>query len=280
MDKFWRSEAMIRAAALPHLSIVAAQIVDERLLLRVHHEDYLAKVRTGQLTSSEAVKLGLPAGEGLLLRSQREVSGTISAAWAALEDGFACNLAGGTHHAFPDRGLGYCVLNDVAVAICDLHATFPRLRIAVVDTDAHQGNGTHAIFSGDPRVFTYSIHVGKNYPAIKVPGSLDVELPRYVAGEHYLDQLEATLASALDEFSPEFVFWIAGADPHENDRFGQMKLTDADLRARDAHVLDLVTTRQLPTVVLYGGGYNREREHTADLHAATVLLTAAYASKP
>jgi len=277
MDKFWRAEALIRAAQSPALSIetVAAASFDQ--LLRVHTPAYLEQICTGALDPLPALKLGLPAGEALLNRSRLEVGGTVAAAYAALADGLACNLAGGTHHAFPDHGQGYCVLNDVAIAIRDLHLTRPTLRVFVLDTDAHQGNGTHAIFAADPRVFTYSIHVGRNYPAIKTSGSLDVELPRFVPGSDYLEQLEATLFPALAEFAPDLVFWIAGADPHEHDRFGQMKLTDADLAARDDHILTLVTTRRWPTAILYGGGYNRDREHTARIHAATVLGAANWA---
>lgn len=277
MDKFWRSEAMIRTAAPAHLTLHVVGLAPESALLRVHTADYLHRIRTASLDSAEAVKLGLPAGEALLTRSRLEVAGTLAATQAALAEGMACNLAGGTHHAFADRGLGYCVLNDVAIAIREHHAHLPRARIAVIDTDAHQGNGTHGIFAHDDRVFTYSIHVGKNYPAHKTPGKLDVELPRYVHGTDYLEQLEATLAPALDDFAPDLAFWISGADPHENDRFGQMRLTDADLAARDLHVLDVVGGRQVPLVVLYGGGYNRDRIHTARLHANTVLLAANYA---
>lgn len=278
MDKFWRAEAMIRERQLKNLEIHSVEPVTEDLLRLVHSAEYLEKIRTGTLEPAEAVKLGLPAGEALLTRSRREVAGTVAAARAALrEDGIACNLAGGTHHAFPDRGLGYCVLNDVAIAIRALQIEHPDLRSLVIDTDAHQGNGTHGIFADDPRVFTYSIHVGKNYPALKTPGTLDVELPRYVAGEDYLEQLEATLAPAVNDFAPDLIFWIAGADPHENDRFGQMKLNDDALRARDRHVLELVTTLRIPTAVLYGGGYNRDRVHTARLHANTVLLAAEFA---
>jgi acetoin utilization deacetylase AcuC-like enzyme len=279
MDKFWRSEAMIREAAPPHLSIHPATHAPLDDLLRVHTPVYLDKIRTGALDPAEAVKLGLPAGEALLLRSRLEVGGTLAALDAALTDGLACNLAGGTHHAFADRGLGYCVLNDVAIAIRRHHAAHPAARIAVIDTDAHQGNGTHGLFADDDRVFTYSIHVGKNYPAHKTPGRLDVELPRHVHGSDYLEQLEATLGPALDDFVPGLVFWIAGADPHENDRFGQMRLTDTDLAARDRHVLDLIARHRVPAVVLYGGGYNRDRVHTARIHARTVLLAARYASQ-
>ncbi len=276
MDKFWRAEAMIRAAALPSLSIHGIKPATFDQLRLVHTDAYLEQIRTGALDHVAAIKLGLPASEALLTRSRLEVAGTLAATEAALADGLACNLAGGTHHAFPDQGQGYCVLNDVAIAIREEQLTKPSLRVFVVDTDAHQGNGTHGIFAGDPRVFTYSIHVGKNYPSVKTAGSMDVELPRYVCGDAYLEALESSLTKALHAFAPDLVFWIAGADPHEDDRFGQMKLNDAHFAARDEHVLSLVTQAGIPTVVLYGGGYNRDREHTACLHAATVLRAAAY----
>lgn len=315
MDKFWRAEAFIRADSTTHVCHLLSdkppaspRLTNEKIshrdqttchlisdkwrgpkislhtvepasfekLLRVHTPEYLEQIRTGALDHLAALKLGLPACEALLTRSRLEVAGTLAAVDAALSDGLACNLAGGTHHAFADRGQGYCVLNDVAIAIRDLHLTRPALRVFVLDTDAHQGNGTHALFAADPRVFTYSIHVGKNYPSVKIPGSLDVELPRYVSGADYLEALESTLIPALNEFAPDLVIWIAGADPHEADRFGQMKLTDADLAARDRHILQHVTSNHLPTAILYGGGYNRDREHTARIHADTVLRAATF----
>ena len=274
MDKFRRAEEMIRASAPHGVEILPVEPCPEDDLRRVHSAEYLEKIRTSALNELESFKLGLPCGEELLNRSRLEVAGTIAAMHAALAEGLACNLAGGTHHAFPGRGEGYCVLNDVAIAVRHLHSTQPERRVAIIDTDAHQGNANHAIFAGDQRVFTYSIHVGKNYPSQKVPGSLDVPLPRYVAGADYLDQLEATLAPAIKDFDPSLAFWITGADPHVNDRFGQMSLDDADFLRRDNHVLDLVKKRRLPTVVLYGGGYNRDREHTARLHADCVLRAA------
>lgn len=277
MDKFWRAEAMIRAADADAVEILPIQPCPVGDVLRVHTAAYLEKIRSGALDARERLKLGLPASEALLVRSRLEVAGTLAAMHAAMADGLACNLAGGTHHAFADRGEGYCVLNDVAIAIRQLHQAHPGTRVAVIDTDAHQGNGTHALFAGAAQVFTYSIHVGKNYPSIKTPGNLDVPLPRYVGGSEYLDQLEATLAPALDEFQPALAFWIAGADPHVEDRFGQMRLSDADLASRDQHVLDLVWKWRVPTVLLYGGGYNREREHTARIHADTVIRAARFA---
>jgi acetoin utilization deacetylase AcuC-like enzyme len=273
MDKFWRAEAAIRAGAPPgRVRILDAEAAPLDELLRVHQPGYLEKIRTGALSPLENMKLGLPAGEALLARSRLEAGGTLLATAAALEDGLAANLAGGTHHAHADRGLGYCVLNDVAIAARAHLARRPRDRILVVDTDAHHGDGTAALFADDERVFTYSIHVGRNYPALKPPGSLDVPLARWAPGRDYLDQLEATLPPAVEEHRPDLVFWISGADPHENDRFGQLRLRDEDLAARDAFVLEqLARRRGLPTVLLYGGGYNREREHTALLHARSVL---------
>lgn len=275
MDKFWRAEAMIRESAPPHITIESVEPAPEAWLARVHTRDYLDSIRHGTLDRVAALKLGLPAGEALLTRSRLETAGTVAALHAARADGIAFNLAGGTHHAFPDRGLGYCVLNDVAVAIRDLHDREPARRILVIDTDAHQGNGTHAIFAGDDRVYTYSIHVGRNYPAIKSPGCCDVELARYADGATWLDRLAATLPAAAEAARADLAIWIAGADLHEDDRFGQLRLNDADFAARDRFIIELLRTHGLPVAVLYGGGYNRDRLHTARLHAATVLRLAA-----
>lgn len=277
MDKFWRSEAMLREQCPNYVSTIVEAPAPEAWLLRVHSADYLERIRHGKLSSEERVKLGLPPGEALLTRSRLETAGTVAAMWAAREDGMACNLGGGTHHAFSDRGLGYCVLNDVAVAIRAWHARFPSSRVAVIDTDAHQGNGTHGIFSGDDRVFTFSIHVGRNYPADKTPGSLDVELPRYAPGEMYLEELAAGMKTLQQRFpQPALTFWIAGADPHEDDRFGQLRLTDRHLAERDLLVLEWTRCQGTPCVVLYGGGYNRDRIKTARIHADTVARVLAY----
>jgi acetoin utilization deacetylase AcuC-like enzyme len=275
MDKFWRAEQMIRAEC-PAVRITPVQPAPVLQLLRVHTGPYLTSIRTGSLNRDALVRLGLPACEGLLTRSRRETAGTVAAMWAALDEGLACNLAGGTHHAFSNRGLGYCVLNDVAVAIRDLHTTQPERRIFIIDTDAHQGNGSNGIFANDKRVFTYSMHVGCNYPAEKTPGSLDIELPRYVGGDEYLDRLSTTLPPAFERFEADLAFWISGSDTHENDRFGQMKLSDADMASRDRAVLELVTKHRVPVVVLYGGGYNRERVHTPRLHANAIKLSESF----
>lgn len=269
MDKYWRTEALVRAEC-PAARITLVAPAPLAQVHRVHSPAYTTRIRTGALTSAEIVRLGLPPCERILTRARLGAAGTVAAMQAALTDGLAANLAGGTHHAFPDRGLGYCVLNDVAIAIRELHATRPTARVFVIDTDAHQGNGTNAIFAGDDRVFTYSLHVGRNYPAEKTPGSLDVELARYATGDTYLAELARTLPPALAGFAPDFAFWLSGADPHEHDRFGQLRLTDDDLATRDRFVLDLVTVRRVPCAVLLAGGYNRDRPHTARLHANSI----------
>lgn len=273
MEKFPQAHRFLLSGRVP-LEIRPVAPAPNRLLLRVHTSSYLRKLAHGALEPAEIHKLGLPWQPRLLHRSALETGATVAACRHALAHGMAANLAGGTHHAFPDRGLGYCVLNDVAVAIRNLHAERPDLRIFVADTDAHQGNGTHAIFRGDRRVFTYSIHGERNYPSAKEEGCLDVGLPREVSGEAYLAALARTLPRVLEEFRPHLVVWISGADVHEQDRFGQMRLTTVHMTERDRSVIAWCVERSLPLAVLYGGGYNRQPGMTARLHANTVAEAA------
>jgi acetoin utilization deacetylase AcuC-like enzyme len=249
-------------------------VIADHDLRRVHTDDYLGSVRTGPFNEITRQKLGLPWSQALADRSHCAVAGTLAAARAALVDGLGCNLAGGTHHAFPDRGEGFCVFNDVAVAVRTLQAEEPWMQTMVVDLDAHQGNGTHFIFRDDSRVFTYSVHVGRNYPAKKEPGTLDVELPRWVAGSEYLQRLHETLPPAVESFEPDLAFFIAGVDVHEDDRFGQMRLGTADMAGRDRWTIDLLRGWGIPTVLLYGGGYNKISRMTTELHCQTVRIAA------
>jgi acetoin utilization deacetylase AcuC-like enzyme len=273
MEKFPQAHDLLLAGGAA-VEISPVSPTPNRQLLRVHTSEYLRKLAHGTLDATEVYKLGLPWQPRLLRRSSLETAATVAACHHALEHGMAANLAGGTHHAFPDRGLGYCVLNDVAVAIRDLHETRPELRLFVADTDAHQGNGTHAIFRQDERVFTYSIHGERNYPSAKEPGDLDVGLTREVRGDDYLGALTDTLPAALDRFPADLVIWISGADVHEHDRFGQMRLTTDQMTERDRAVLSWCGERSLPVAVLYGGGYNREPGMTARLHANTIETAA------
>ncbi|MBV9489029.1 MAG: histone deacetylase [Verrucomicrobia bacterium] len=272
MEKFPLAYRLL-ASEVPGIVVRPAPFVSLEDLRRVHLEEYLCKLSHAGLSDGEAFRLGFAWTPELFARCRYETGGTVAALMTALEQGVAANLAGGTHHAFPDRGLGFCLLNDVAVAVRRLHAERPDLRVLVADTDAHQGNGTHAIFRGDDRVFTYSIHVEKNYPTIKEPGDLDVGLARWVSGATYLARLQETLPDAIGAFEPDLIVWISGADPHEGDRFGQMKLTTGDLETRDRWVASLCRDYEVPLALLYGGGYNRRPGMTARLHANSVKIT-------
>lgn len=271
MEKFRVSKDMLlEGGILRPEEIIEVRIADNHLLRRVHEADYIRKIESGLLDRKEQILLGLPIGPELFTRSATEVEATRLACHAALTEGIGVCLAGGTHHAFREHGEGYCVFNDVAIAIRDLQEKQPNIRIMVVDTDAHQGNGTAAILADDPRVFTYSIHVGRNYPTRKIQGTLDIETVRYVEGEMYLHQLFTSLAGALDAFAPDLVIWISGADNHRNDRFGQMHLSLKDIQRRDEVLLGAFIRNHIPVAVLYGGGYNREPQFTAKLHRNTI----------
>lgn len=271
MDKFRVSKDMLLdGGILRPEEIVEVRAADSHLLQRVHEESYVSRIRSGLLDRKEEILLGLPATPRLYDRCAIEVEATRLTCHAALAEGVGVCLGGGTHHAFRAHGEGYCVFNDVAIAIRDVQSRFPNIRIMVVDTDAHQGNGTASLLANDPRVFTYSIHVGRNYPTHKVSGTVDVETVRYVEGEMYLRQLFTSLANALDAFSPDLVIWVSGADNHRNDRFGQMHLSLKDIQRRDEVLLGAFIRNRIPVAVLYGGGYNRQPEFTAKLHRNTV----------
>ena len=272
MEKYRVSKDMLLEGGiiLPE-EIIEVRIADSHILQRVHDQDYVNRIYSCSVDRKEEMRLGLPVTPQLYTRSATEVEATRLTCRAALEEGVAVCLAGGMHHAFREHGEGYCVFNDVAAAIRDLQDWKPNIKIMVVDTDAHQGNGTNAILESDPRVFTYSIHVG-NAQNRKFNGSMDVETVRYVEGEMYLKQLFSTLAAALDTFVPDLVIWIAGADNHRNDRFGQMMLSLKDLQRRDEILLKAFIRNRIPVAVLYGGGYNRQAEFTAKIHRNTVAM--------
>ena len=275
MEKFQVSKDMLVGSGIVKAEdIVEVREAESHVLRRVHDMEYLAKIYNGRMDRKEQILLGLPVTPKLYHRSAIEVEATRQACHAALQDGVAAVLAGGTHHSFQNHGEGYCVFNDVAIAIRDLQVHQPGIKVMVVDTDAHQGNGTNSILADDPRVFTYSIHVGRNFPSHKVKGSMDVETVRYVEGGMYLNQLFNSLAAALDVFSPDLVIWIAGADNHRNDRMGQMMLDLKDFMRRDEVILRAFLGNRIPVAILYGGGYNRQAEYTAKIHRNTIATAA------
>lgn len=238
-------------------------------LLLVHTEDYISRLVNGTLTSKEIRKLGLPWSRSLVRRSFHAISGTINAARCALSDGVSSNLAGGTHHAYPDRGEGFCVLNDVAVAIRVLQRERLAQRFLIVDCDVHQGNGTAFIFEGDSDVFTFSMHGAKNYPLFKENSDLDIELPDGIRDDEFLDTLEHALPRVFLH-EPDVVFYLAGADPFEGDKLGRLHVSKEGLRLRDEMVLVYARLRGVPIVTTMSGGYAEELKDTVDIHCNTI----------
>ncbi|WP_078062992.1 histone deacetylase family protein [Solirubrum puertoriconensis] len=234
----------------------------EEDVLRVHTTEYWHKVRDLQLSPAEVRRLGLPQSEQLVLRSLSSSAGTLQSALRALRDGVALNCAGGTHHAFADRGEGFCVLNDIAIGAAHLlHHGLAR-QVLVVDLDVHQGDGTAAIFRHEPRVFTFSMHAGANYPLRKEQSDLDIELPLGTDDAAYLGQLHAVLPGLIERVQPDFIFYQAGVDVLATDKLGKLALTPAGCRQRDEYVLGLCHRLGLPVAVSMGGGYS---ERTADI---------------
>lgn len=243
--------------------------VSESDLLLVHTKDYINRLREGGLTAKEVRRLGLPWSESLVRRSFLAVSGTISASRRALGSRISSNLAGGTHHSFPDRGEGFCVLNDVAVAIEVLRREKLAHRFLIVDCDVHQGNATAAIYEGDDDVFTFSMHGAKNYPLFKQASDLDIELPDGTSDETYLEILEQAL-SRISVHDPDIVFYLAGADPFKNDKLGRLNLTKQGLLSRDIQVLEFAKNRHIPIVTVMSGGYAADISDTVDIHCNTI----------
>jgi acetoin utilization deacetylase AcuC-like enzyme len=242
----------------------------------VHTDDYVTRLTEGRLGPDELRRLGFPWSAALVERSYRAVGGTCEAARAALDQGLAMNLAGGTHHAFADHGEGFCVFNDVAIAIRMLQREGLVRRAAVIDLDVHQGNGTHAVFAGDESVFTFSMHAGRNYPFAKVPGSLDVELADGTGDEEYLSRLDALLPGVLARAAPDLVIYLAGADPHAGDRLGRLGLSFDGLARRDAIVIAGCREVGIPVAVTIAGGYGREMEDTVRVHLNTVRVASSF----
>ena len=238
-------------------------------VLQVHTEDYVQRLCAGKLTSKELRRLGLPWSESLVRRSFYAVGGTIAAARAALAEGVGSNLAGGTHHSFADHGEGFCVLNDVAVAIHTLRRDGLIRRSAIIDCDVHQGNGTATLFTGDPDVFTFSIHGAKNYPLFKAKSTLDVELDDGTTDEPYLQALTDSLPTIF-QHHPDIVFYLGGADPYVGDKLGRLAVSIAGLRQRDELVLSECYEREVPVVTVMSGGYGEVIGDTVEIHCNTI----------
>ncbi len=267
-------------ASLAAVSLHEAPAASDGELALAHTPAYVEAVVNGTLSATVQREIGFPWTPSMVERSRRSVGATVAAARSALCEGVAANLAGGTHHAYADKGGGYCVFNDVAVAARLMQAEWHRqhrqlLRVAVVDLDVHQGNGTAAIFAGDPTVFTLSMHGEKNFPFRKEASDLDVDLPDGCADDDYLVALDRALLQMerrhLDGL-PGLIFYVAGADPHEGDRLGRLKLTTAGLAERDQRVFDFARERRIPLAFSMAGGYGRVIEDTVAVQVNTYRI--------
>jgi acetoin utilization deacetylase AcuC-like enzyme len=285
MGKYERLRASV-VEHLPMLRLGQAQPASDGELALAHTPRYVSAVAEGLLSEAEQREIGFPWSARMVERARRSVGATIQAARAALLDGegVAANLAGGTHHAQADKGSGYCVFNDAAVASRLMQAEWHRrhralLRVAVIDLDVHQGNGTAAIFRDDDTVFTLSMHGARNFPFRKQPGDLDIELPDGCTDAPYLDALDDALDTLWRRHAsapPGLVFYLAGADPHEGDRLGRLALTHAGLAERDRRVFAACRERDIPVAVSMAGGYGRDIDDSVHAHLAT--LQAAFES--
>lgn len=260
---------LVEAGVLRSAELEESALIDRATLLYAHTAEYLEAVFSGALSEADQRRLGFPWSEGLLARSRASCFGTLAAAREALRDGFAGNLAGGTHHAFADRGNGFCVFNDIAVAALALQREGLIERALVVDLDVHQGDGTASIFSGDASVFTFSMHGAKNFPFRKQRSSLDVELPDGCGDAEYLAALGEHLPRVLDSAGAQILFYQAGVDPLEHDALGRLKLTQDGLRRRDRLVLRAARDRGLPLVLTLGGGYAKPIALSVEAHLGT-----------
>lgn len=247
-------------------------------ILRAHSADYLRRVVTGELDAAEQRRIGFPWTPQMVERSRRSAGATLAACRSALAEGCAANLAGGTHHAHTDFGSGFCVFNDAAIAALAMRAEGRAERIAIVDCDVHQGDGTAAILAGQADVFTLSLHGARNFPFRKMSSDLDIELADATGDEEYLAALETGLAVVFDRFGPDLVIYLAGADPYCDDRFGRLGLSFEGLAERDRRVLGRCLTARVPVAIAMAGGYARNVADTVRIHATTVSTAVRLAS--
>jgi acetoin utilization deacetylase AcuC-like enzyme len=276
------------ARELPQVRLQQALAASDGELALVHTPAYIQAVATGALSPAAQREIGFPWSLAMAERARRSVGATLQACRAALlGEGVAANLAGGTHHAYADKGSGFCVFNDLAVAARLMQAEWGRhqprprkpLHVAIIDLDVHQGNGTASIFRHDDSVFTLSLHGERNFPFRKEPSDCDIELPDGCTDAPYLEALEQGLQELDRRFEPGLVLYLAGADPHEGDRLGRLKLTDDGMEARDRRVFDWAWQRGLPLAMSMGGGYGHDMATTVRVQLNTYRVAAGYAQR-
>jgi len=265
----------------PDVTLEEAPLANIEELLFVHDRQYVESVIHGQLSEAEQREIGFPWSHAMVTRSLRSAGATIAASLSALQSGVAVNLAGGTHHSYTDKGSGFCVFNDAAIAAKSIQqhqlGLLKRLmRVAIIDLDVHQGNGTAAIMKEDQSVFTFSMHGEKNFPFRKENSDLDIGLPDGCKDEQYLAELEQALQRIATEFDPEFIIYLAGADPYEGDRLGRLNITQEGMGQRDEMVLQWCFRRKNPVAIAMAGGYGSSIEETVAIHAQTIRKAIAF----
>ncbi|MDA7880060.1 histone deacetylase [Mariniblastus sp.] len=265
-------ERVLQDPIATHCELSLPAAATDHQLSKVHTPEYLEAICTGNLTEVQIRRIGFPWSLAMVERSRRSTGATIEAGFAALDDGLAGNLAGGTHHAFEGNGQGFCVFNDVCVAARVLQSEGRIGNVLVVDCDVHQGNGTSSIARGDASLFSFSMHCEKNFPFQKTNGDCDIALPAGTTDARYLEELEAGLSVVLDSFLPDFVFYLAGADPYTKDRLGLLDLSKAGLAARDRLVMNFCHEKGLPMAFAMAGGYAPEIDDIVDIHFQTVKI--------
>lgn len=281
IGKFGRIKDLLLAdgAVQPHALRRPKPVSDAELGL-AHNADYIRTVVALALDKKAERRLGLPLSAALIRRGRAAVGGTVLTARLALKEGLACNIAGGSHHAFPDYGAGFCIFNDVAVAIAILRREGAFKRALVIDCDVHQGDGTAAFFKGDSDIFTFSLHCDANYPSTKEVSDLDIGVPAGTGDAVYLSVIESHVAPLLDKLRPDIVFYNGGVDPHADDKLGKLALSDRGLRARDDHIIDCCLRRGVPLACVVGGGYADDLDILARRHGTLHrAATSAFAAR-
>jgi len=269
MEKYSRLRDLV--STLSQIELVEAPSATDTQILYAHDPNYLIKIIAGELNPKEQREIGFPWSEKMVERSRRSAGATVAAAKTALNEGIAANLAGGTHHAYRDMGSGFCVFNDSAIAARSLQKeVHAKLKIAVIDLDVHQGNGTASILRHDPSIFTLSLHGENNFPFKKEESDLDIGLMDGCNDELYLKQLHQGLEELESRFAADFVIYLAGADPHEGDRLGRLKISKEGMRLRDEAVFEFALNKKLPLAFSMAGGYGKEIESTVDIHFQTI----------
>ena len=275
MEKYKKLRDLVSQLAGVYLE--NAPSVTDTQILYAHDASYLIKVLQGSLSPQEQQEIGFPWSTQMVERSRRSAGATLAAAKIALKEGVAANLAGGTHHAYRNKGSGFCVFNDSAIAARALQKEIhPRLKVAIIDLDVHQGNGTASILENDPSIFTFSIHGENNFPFSKEVSDLDIGLPDGTGDEFYLAALHQGLQKLEEQFKPDFIIYLAGADPHEGDRLGKLSITKNGMGQRDECVFQFALDRQIPIAFSMAGGYGKEIQSTVDIHFQTIQTALQY----